>query len=103
MSSGSNGQQRYLVSYSVVIQEQFQECQRQASDQGRGADCLRAVRTILRRLAYEPFEFGEPVYRLTNLRLQIRTAVVVPLSVDFGVSEERRVVYIKSVKLLPVG
>ena len=37
---------------------------------------LTAIRTISQRLSHDPVEFGEPLYRLPALRLQIRHAVV---------------------------
>ena len=45
---------------------------------------------------------GEPLYRLPTLRLWMRTVVVAPLVIDFAVSEDRPIVYIKSGKLLSV-
>jgi hypothetical protein len=44
--------------------------------------------------------FGEPLYHLPALRLQLRCAVIRPLVIDFAVSEEGHEVYIKAVRLL---
>jgi hypothetical protein len=97
-SSASNGG-RYEVLCSTAIAQQIKDLQERASAEGRGAQFLRALRSIARHLTYDPNNFGEPLYRLPALRTDVRVGVVLPLSIDFAVSEERQVVFIKGVKL----
>ncbi len=59
-----------------------------------------ALRTVVERLQTDPKEFGEPLYRLSALRMQVRCAVIRPLGVDFAVCEDWPLVFIKLVKLL---
>src|SRR5262249_10433301 len=47
-----------------------------------------------RRLETDPLEFGEPLYQLRGLGLQVRLAPFAPLYVRFAVDEERRLVYV---------
>lgn len=49
----------------------------------------------------DPSEFGEPLYRLPALKIQVRTSIVPPLAIHFGVCEERPLVFIKGVQKLP--
>jgi hypothetical protein len=90
----------YAVHHSAAIAKEFVRLQRRASEQGKGEVFLHAAREAIRRMRRDPMVFGEPLYRLPALRLQLRCAVIRPLVVGFAVSEERREVYIKAVKLL---
>jgi hypothetical protein len=97
----SSASSPFQVMISDAIAEAIRQLQRQTSREGRGPGVLQAVRMVDARLPNEPTEFGEPLYRLPALRLQVRCAAVGPLYVDFGVCEDRSLVFIKSVKLLP--
>jgi hypothetical protein len=44
-------------------------------------------------------EFGAPLYRLPALRMQVRHGIVLPVAVDYGVSEDRPIVVIRWVAL----
>ena len=85
---------------SGAITEALLDLQRQASESGRGKAFVRAFRSIVKRLIQRAPEVGEPLYRLAGLRIQVRTIVISPLVVDFGVCEDRPLVFIKSVGLL---
>jgi hypothetical protein len=50
-----------------------------AAAAGQGHQFLAAFRQIIERLRHAPGEFGEPVYSLHALSLQIRKGVVRPL------------------------
>jgi hypothetical protein len=49
---------------------------------------------------HDPAHAGEPSYHLPALRIQARSVTIRPLVVDFGVCEDRPLVFIKSDKLL---
>ena len=51
----------------------------------------------------DPYDFGEPLYRLPALRMQIRHGAILPLFIDYGVCEDRPLVFIRGVTLLPPG
>jgi hypothetical protein len=69
----------------------------------RGAEFIAAMRKILNRLQTSPANFGEAIFRLYSLRMTVRTAVVRPVFIDFGVWEEGGFVFIRSIKLLGAG
>ena len=59
-----------------------------------------AYRDAVEQLRKRPARFGEPLYRLPALRMEVRHAVLRPIAVQFGVCEDRPLVFIKSVTLL---
>lgn len=100
MASPTNGEHPYRISFSGALAESLRQLQRRASREGRGEDFLRAVRSAVERLWNDPTTFGEPLYRLPVLRMQLRCTVIRPLSIDFAVCEDRPLVFIKAVRLL---
>jgi hypothetical protein len=100
MASSDNGRRTFQISFSGLIAEAIRELQRRASRQGRGEEFLQALRTVVDRLRHDPNEFGEPLYRLPVLRMQIRRAVIRPLYVNFAVCEDRPLVFIRAIRLL---
>ena len=103
MPQPPDGGQHYVVEASGVIVQSLKRMQRQAAREGRGEDVLSAFRGIAQRLQVDPLHCGEPLYRLPTLRLQVRSIAVRPLVVDFGVSEDRRLVFLRAVTLLSAG
>ncbi len=100
MAGRGNGTRRFEVHSSRALTDTIRRVHRQAWLQGRGKAVTKAFRQIIRRLELHPLQTGEPAYRLPGLRMQIRTVVVRPVIVDFGVCEDRPLVFIKGVKLL---
>ena len=98
LSSANGG--AYEVHCSEANKQALRRIQRQASLQGRGAQAIAAFREIIHRLMHDPMSAGEPHYRLPVMRIQVRSVTVRPLIVDFGVCEDRPLVFIKAVKLL---
>lgn len=90
----------YRVHNSGQIAEDFYRLQLMATLLGLGDELLEAARQAYQRLRQDPDEFGEPLYRLPAMRLQVRHAAIRPLVIYFAVSEDRPDVYIKSVHLL---
>jgi hypothetical protein len=60
-------------------------------------DALAVIRT---RLRLEPREFGEPMYHLSGMRMEVRNASVRPLYIEYGVHDEQPVVVIRRVRWL---
>ena len=98
---GSNGA-RYQVDCSGAIVRRLEQIQKQAKEEGRGEQVLDAIRHILHRLTHEAAEFGEPLYHLPTLHLQIRHAAKGPLVMHFAVHENQPHVFINGVALLPL-
>lgn len=51
-------------------------------------------------LSLDPRSFGEPLYHLPALNMQVRTCVVRPFVVHYAVLRERPIVVLKGVDLL---
>lgn len=101
MSSQGNGQPfRYTVHMSQQDRLLLRQRHQQAIQQGTGGTFLAALRQIVERLHQDPLTFGEPLYRLPALRLQVRQAVVLPLVVDYAVHEDQPLVFIRGFKVL---
>jgi hypothetical protein len=100
MPENDHGENAYEVHASGVLAQRLRQVQRQAKQEGRGQQVLAALRRIYRQLRQDPNEFGEPLYRLPSLRMQVRTCLVRPLAVDYAVCEDRPLVFIKAVTLL---
>src|ERR1700730_3727084 len=96
MPYGHNGDAPYEVHYSEAIRERLRKLQRQATHRGQGQAFLSALRRIVRALQRNPTTVGEPLYYLSGLHLHVRTVVVAPLVIDFGVHVERRLVFIRT-------
>lgn len=100
MAAPSNGSRRYEVHISAALAATLRSLRRRTSRAGRGSLVSKAFRRIVSRLEIDPLDVGEPAYRLPTLRMQVRTVIVRPLVVDFGVCEDQPDVFIKGVKLL---
>ena len=100
MPEHPNGRRSYEIHGSGVIAHAIREIQRRAEREGRGLRVLTALRVLKDRLQKDPNNVGEPLYRLASLRLQVRTVVIGPLLVHFGVHETRPLVFIKGIKFL---
>jgi hypothetical protein len=102
MNSPGDGQPvLYKVIPTGVARRLLKQRHLEAIQTGRGAPFLAAFRQIIERLRKEPLVFGEPLYRLKALQLEIRQGIVLPLVVDYAVDEQRRLVYIRGCKVLP--
>jgi hypothetical protein len=103
MASSPNGGQLFTVHYSGAVGKALRRIQRQASEEGRGEEFLHALRTIRQHLTHDPLQFGEPLYRLPSMRLQVQCGSVRPLVVDYAVYQDRAQVFIKGFRLLPAS
>jgi hypothetical protein len=100
MSSSWGNGSLYAVHCSGALARELRKIQRRAFWEGRGDETAAAFRQIIQRLLQDPAGVGEPLYQLPALRLQVRCVVVRPLAIDFTIYEDRRLVFLKAVKLL---
>jgi hypothetical protein len=87
--------QRYEVHCSGAVAQRIYRAHASASPEEK-ARIAAAFEEIIERLEADPYEVGEPLYRLAALRMQVRTVVVRPVSIDFGICEDRPIVFIKT-------
>jgi hypothetical protein len=90
----------FYVDVSGELRERIKACYREAVKQNRQQHFLAALTEINRRLTEDPKEFGDPLYRLPLLKLQIRSAAIRPVFVEYGVSEENPLVVLRRIKLM---
>jgi hypothetical protein len=100
MSYPRNGGIDYEVFCSGVVAQSIRNVHEQADREGRGDAMLDAFREAVRQLKKRPLQFGEPLYRLPVLRMRIRHALIRPIAIQFGVCEDRPLIFIKSITLL---
>ena len=99
MASGES-KRPFSVHESGAVRKRFLRLQLQAILEGRGKAMLRALRGILQRLQSDPLEFGESLYPLRHMKLQVFTCSLRPLVLDYAVSVEHHMVFIKEIRLL---
>jgi len=96
----SSAGDQFEIIFAPKISQQIRALHRDAARAGAGRRFLAALRRVTLRLESDPYDFGEPMYRLPALRMQLRCAVVPPLIIHFGVCEDRATVYVKGVESL---
>ncbi len=96
---GNGGSYRVLSSQKIA--KDFRRLYQQASLEGRANAFMSAAHRIGHMLIQAPFELGEPLYRLPALQLQVRHCAIGPLLIHFAVHDDKPLVFIKSVALLP--
>lgn len=74
----------WQVHSSGLINSEIRKLQRRAVREGRGEQMLTALRHIAQLLHRDPTTFGEPLFRLPALRMQVRTVVIRPLAFNFA-------------------
>lgn len=92
---------KYSVEISSAIANTLRQLHEQAVREQRGRQFATALAECTKRLEEDPRSFGEPMYRLPMLQLLVRHGAVRPLFVDFAVHDERPLVFIRKVQLLP--
>jgi hypothetical protein len=101
MSSQGNGQPGF---YEVRLSEQTANGIKQqymlALELGKGQQFLDALRIIRERLRTNPQQLGEPLFRLPVLKLLVFHGIVNPVVFDYGIHQERPLVFLRGVKLL---
>jgi hypothetical protein len=100
MAHPGNGDPRYEVYCSGLIAKSIRDVHRQAVKEGRGQAMVDAFRLAVRQLRQNPTRFGDPLYRLPALRMQVYTAVVQPIALHYAVCTDRPLVFIKAILLL---
>ncbi len=86
--SGSNGPpRRFRIGRTPAVLAQVQACYQRASEAGRAAEFVTALRYLLANLRTHPREFGEPAWTLPNARLVVRVSAHGPVWVRYAVHE----------------
>ena len=89
----------YRVVYSERVRQRLLALADIARERGDGEVFVAAVKEIHRRLCVYP-QFGEPLFDLTLEVGQVWLGVVRPLSMRYGVLDDRRVVMVSELPVL---
>lgn len=90
----------FYVDVSGEVHKKIKTKFEKACREGRRQSFLDAFKKIIDRLEQDPHEFGEPLFNLQMLQLQVSTAVILPLSVDLSVSQYHNNVVIRYIQLM---
>jgi hypothetical protein len=101
--SGGSAAVPYRVVYPEVVRQDLMRLGETARQLGFSGEFASAVKTVDARLRLAPLEFGEALYTLRHLGLEMRAAAVFLLGVRYAVDEARRIVYVLEVNLLGRG
>jgi hypothetical protein len=100
MSQSEPGGRRYEVRHSAAVGQSIRDLHVQASQAGAVKAFRAAFNNILQRLEIDPDDVGEPLYRLKVMRMRVCHVIVRPLVMDFAISEDSPMVFIKGVRML---
>lgn len=92
MATSSDPPAPYTVEYSGAALARLRLLARQAAERGDGPEFASALRELHRRLVLYP-QFGDPIIDLTEGGGQVRVGIVRPLSMRYGVHEDRKLVF----------
>ena len=99
MSTATSGPVPYRVVYSEQVRQRLLALADIARERGDGAAFVTALKEFHRRLCLYP-QFGEPLVDLTQETGQVWMGIVRPLSMRYGVFDERRVVMVAALPVL---
>ena len=102
MTDSSNGFNplHYRLGMTGPAKDEYRRIGVEAVDAGLGTNVKQAMRAIVARLRTDPAGFGEPLYRMTKLKMMIRCAAISPLFVEYGVPDTEPVIIIRKVRWL---
>ncbi len=83
----------YRVVYSEHVRQRLQALADEAAQRGHGDAFAAALKEFHRRLQIYP-QFGDPLIDLKQEPGQVRNGIIRPLSMRYGVLEERRMVMV---------
>ncbi|HWG41644.1 MAG TPA: hypothetical protein VN688_02580 [Gemmataceae bacterium] len=89
----------YHLAISQAVRQRLTELAREAAARGDGLAFNAALKQFLSRLAVYP-QFGDPQIDLVVGEGQIRTGIIRPLSIRYGVNEEKRIVFCATLPVL---
>ncbi len=99
MTNTGNGQPRwFFVDCSGKVLAEIQAIIDRAIAAGEGEQYALALEAIYDRLRKVPHNVGEMLFRLPALQMMVYLGAVYPLTVDYGIIEEKPIVVIRVMK-----
>jgi hypothetical protein len=90
----------YRLIVSEAVRSTIKKLSDEAKQTGHAAEFAATLRYIYERLTTDPSAFGEPLYTLKHLGLQMRHGGFASLIVNFAVDDERRLSYLTQCRRL---
>ena len=97
-ANGSPG--RYSVDLTGMARADYLEAIRAAEAVEAGRAVIDGMGRVLERLRRDPREFGEPMYHLDAMRMEVRNAATASIYIEYGVHDDQPVVLIRRVRWL---
>lgn len=98
--SEPNGPPEFKVVLAHYLKERANQLHDTAAEQGLGTHFIGALKVINEALRRDPKHFGDPVFRLSALRLTVFIRAVFPLAVDYGVHDTLPLVIVRGFRLM---
>jgi hypothetical protein len=99
MNPEANGHGAFRVSIPGTVASDVKKSLRIAIEAEEEDRAFAALAEINRKLENEPGTFGEPLFYLKSLNLEMRLGVVPPFSVTYGVNYSARTVFVSRVRM----
>jgi hypothetical protein len=96
----SNGSPSYRLIFSAQQVQRIYALHQEALNRSLGDVFIAALKEIERQLRTNPVQFGDPLYRLPAAKLVVYTRAIFPIAVDYGVHQEKPIVFIRSIRLM---
>lgn len=93
--------QPFDIAYFPSALDEFRDLFHRAKKVGLGQQVLDAGKEIDERLRSDPIKFGDPLYPLRGLNLQLFGRAISPVFVNYAVHFDKRVVFVSSFKAAP--
>lgn len=91
----------FNVVFSTQNRERLRAWAKEAIRLGQGGQFLESLGRLIHNLAATPQTWGDPLYRLKHLGLVMYHRVFEFFYVSYAVDEQRRIVYVKEIKVQP--
>ena len=98
--TGANGSPAYDVIFSSLQLQRIVELHDEALKRGLGEEFLAVLKVVQEQLRTAPATFGDPLYRLPAAKLIVYVRAIFPIVIDYGVHQEKPVVFIRSIALM---
>ena len=99
MSTAASEPVPYRVVYAERVRQRLLALADVARERGDGDAFVAAVKELHRRLCLYP-QFGEPLFDLTQEAGQVWLGIVRPLTMRYGILDDRRVVMVSELPVL---
>ncbi len=100
--ASANGEHRSPFRIGVIgkAEAEYLAITDQAEDYALEDAVIAGMTELLARLGKDPRTFGEPLFRLTKLRMMVRCGAIIPLHIEYGVHDIEPIVIIRKVRWL---